>query len=187
MKINQERVKVLRLSKAWTQQNLADQTRISLRSIQRIEKEGVASLQTRSAIAAAFGIAPAELEISDAHHGSAMEQLLTLVIFGYFSFYVSLKLFSIPLEVLPIWSIPLIPSTTILLFGLILNSKLKPLKKAALTSLNCLFLALLLLPPEPKTQLVYAAALWIIFELSKASVAVISEGIFSRSSFSDQH
>lgn len=61
-------IKALRLSRAWSQEQLAELSSLSVRTVQRIENGGQASLETLSAIAAAFG-----LEVSDLHHGAAAE------------------------------------------------------------------------------------------------------------------
>lgn len=59
MKVNRELIKELRIQKSWSQETLADRAGISMRTIQRIETEGVASLQSRTAIAHALGVDPA--------------------------------------------------------------------------------------------------------------------------------
>ena len=46
MEIDAITVKALRQSKGWTQQHLADACAISLRTVQRVEKEGSASSET---------------------------------------------------------------------------------------------------------------------------------------------
>ena len=60
MLVNAKKVKLLRLEKNWTQQHLADVCDLSMRTIQRVEKDGVASNETVSAYAAIF-----ELNSSD--------------------------------------------------------------------------------------------------------------------------
>lgn len=54
--INQEIVKELRTRKLWTQEKLAEMSRVHTRTIQRIENEGVASTQTLNAIASVFDV-----------------------------------------------------------------------------------------------------------------------------------
>lgn len=63
MNVNRELIKELRLKKSWSQEKLADAAGVSMRTIQRIETDGVASLQSRTAIANAFEIEPAELDV----------------------------------------------------------------------------------------------------------------------------
>lgn len=60
MLVDAKKVKLLRLEKNWTQQHLADVCDLSMRTIQRVEKDGVASNETVSAYAAIF-----ELNSSD--------------------------------------------------------------------------------------------------------------------------
>lgn len=62
MKLNAELIKRLRNEKAWSQDQLADVAGVSLRTIQRIEKNGIASLESKKAIASAFGMQSAELD-----------------------------------------------------------------------------------------------------------------------------
>lgn len=63
MKVNRELIKELRLKKSWSQERLAEEARVSMRTIQRIETDGIASLQSRAAIANVFEIEPAELDV----------------------------------------------------------------------------------------------------------------------------
>jgi transcriptional regulator with XRE-family HTH domain len=61
MELNALKVKQLRIEKAWTQQQLADICALSLRTIQRVEISGIASLETSKALAGAFNIERASL------------------------------------------------------------------------------------------------------------------------------
>ena len=49
-------IKQLRAKQAWTQDELATVTSLSHRTIQRIETDGVCSLESKRALAAAFGV-----------------------------------------------------------------------------------------------------------------------------------
>ncbi|MES2823243.1 MAG: DUF4177 domain-containing protein [Pseudomonadota bacterium] len=62
MKINAELVLELRTKKFWSQEELALAAGINLRTIQRIEKEATASLQSKKALASAFDIHISDLE-----------------------------------------------------------------------------------------------------------------------------
>ena len=62
MNINTALLKKLRIDKSWSQEQLAEEARLSLRTVQRIESEGVASLQSRKAIAIALDIDPSTLD-----------------------------------------------------------------------------------------------------------------------------
>jgi len=61
MKISAALVRRLRTERGWSQDQLAIASGLSLRTIQRIEAEGVASMATRVSLAATFGIALAQL------------------------------------------------------------------------------------------------------------------------------
>ncbi len=62
MKINAELVFELRTKKSWSQEELALAAGVNLRTIQRIEKEATASLQSKKALASVFGIHISDLE-----------------------------------------------------------------------------------------------------------------------------
>ena len=78
MLVDAERIRAMRLDNGWTQDQLAEMCGVSVRTIQRIEKGGVASLDTTSALAAVLkvdrqailaqdGIRPARAEIALKH------------------------------------------------------------------------------------------------------------------------
>lgn len=60
--INSELLKSLRLKKSWSQEKLANASGLSLRTIQRAESTGKASLETRLAVSTVLGIKPDCLE-----------------------------------------------------------------------------------------------------------------------------
>lgn len=62
MKINAELVVALRTKRAWSQEELSIASGLNLRTIQRIEKEATASLQSKKALASVFKIDIHELE-----------------------------------------------------------------------------------------------------------------------------
>ena len=61
MAINAQRLRFLREQRGWSQEQLADVSSLSARTIQRVEATGAASLETRMALAAALELAPADL------------------------------------------------------------------------------------------------------------------------------
>ena len=67
MKINSKRVKQLRIENSWSQEQLSAASGLSLRTIQRIEITGQASLDSIRALATAFGVEPSELQLSPGH------------------------------------------------------------------------------------------------------------------------
>lgn len=56
MDIQASQVRALRNQRGWTQQHLADACAVSLRTIQRIEKDGNAAQETVAALCAVFNI-----------------------------------------------------------------------------------------------------------------------------------
>jgi len=61
MKVNTKLIKALREERAWSQEHLATVAGLSARTVQRLEADGNASLESKMAIAAAFGVEPARL------------------------------------------------------------------------------------------------------------------------------
>jgi transcriptional regulator with XRE-family HTH domain len=61
MKIDPLKIKQLREARGWSQEHLAEVAGLSPRTVQRIEAEGNASPESRMALAAALGVAAAEL------------------------------------------------------------------------------------------------------------------------------
>ena len=61
MQLNPNTIKTLRQKHNWTQQLLADACDISLRTIQRVEKEGAASKETTRSLCAVFEVRQGEL------------------------------------------------------------------------------------------------------------------------------
>jgi transcriptional regulator with XRE-family HTH domain len=65
MKINARLIASLRKKKSWSQEELATASGLNLRTIQRIESDGAASLQSRKALASVFEMEVGELEIEE--------------------------------------------------------------------------------------------------------------------------
>lgn len=63
MLVDSKKMKVLRQKRNWTQQHLAEVCDLSIRTVQRVEKDGVASNETVAAYAAVFELDAAELLI----------------------------------------------------------------------------------------------------------------------------
>ena len=64
MLVDSQKLKRLRLAKNWTQQHLAQVCDLSMRTIQRVEKDGVASNETVAAYAAIFELTVDELLVT---------------------------------------------------------------------------------------------------------------------------
>ena len=64
----------LRLARAWSQEQLAELSGMSVRTVQRIENGDQPSLETLSALAAVFEVSVADLSGPDAHGDDALDQ-----------------------------------------------------------------------------------------------------------------
>jgi len=56
MRVDPDRMRRLREERSWSQERLADAAGLSLRTVQRVEREGNASAETRLSLAGAFGV-----------------------------------------------------------------------------------------------------------------------------------
>ncbi len=65
MKIDSNLIKKLRAAKGWSQEQLSEVCGLSLRTVQRLENGGNASIESVRALAAAFSIEPTELMLSE--------------------------------------------------------------------------------------------------------------------------
>ena len=75
MKINPKVVKLQRQNRAWSQNHLAQTSGLSLRTVQRIEKTGSASLDSIQALASVFEIGVLELQAGAASKPPSMKRL----------------------------------------------------------------------------------------------------------------
>lgn len=65
VKLNKDKIQKLRSIKCWSQDELASVSGLSVRTIQRVEKTGTASLETTKALASVFDVNPSELQTPD--------------------------------------------------------------------------------------------------------------------------
>jgi DNA-binding XRE family transcriptional regulator len=61
--VNSDLIKSLRRQRGWSQEHLAEVAGVSARTIQRVEGDGVCSMETRNALGAAFELPGIELDI----------------------------------------------------------------------------------------------------------------------------
>lgn len=71
------KVRELRLARAWSQEHLAEISGLSTRTVQRIENGEQPSLETLSALAAVFNLSIAELSGSETSCDDALDQRIT--------------------------------------------------------------------------------------------------------------
>lgn len=79
MRIDAAKLKRLREIRAWSQEQLAEASGVSLRTIQRAEAQGKASRETKVCLAAALGVSHIELEAqtSEARMASDVGSMLS--------------------------------------------------------------------------------------------------------------
>ena len=65
MDVNAKKIKLLRTSKGWTQQHLADACIVSLRTIQRVERYGNASNDTLLGLCSVLEVNTADILVCD--------------------------------------------------------------------------------------------------------------------------
>lgn len=65
MKIDAARIKALRETHSWSQEHLASAAGLSTRTVQRLEAEGRGSHESCMAVAAALGVLPADLLLTE--------------------------------------------------------------------------------------------------------------------------
>ncbi len=83
MKVDPHLVKQLREAKAWSQDHLAQISGLSLRTIQRVEADGIASAETKMSIASAFGIAAEALTPKPTPRGARRSNAWWGTAFGF--------------------------------------------------------------------------------------------------------
>lgn len=79
MKLDKAKLKQLRESKAWSQSHLAEISGISLRTVQRIEKSGIASPESVKSICATFGIQIDDLSVVEEHQKDVVPSFSGLI------------------------------------------------------------------------------------------------------------
>jgi transcriptional regulator with XRE-family HTH domain len=82
MKVNAELILSLRRERAWSQDELALATGLNLRTIQRIETEATASLQSVKALASAFEVSIRDLEYEESTMLSKLVGKEVVIIMG---------------------------------------------------------------------------------------------------------
>jgi transcriptional regulator with XRE-family HTH domain len=68
MSLNPETIRNLRKKANWSQEELATASGLSIRTVQRVETDGSAALETQKALAAAFGVLPQDLEPKESRY-----------------------------------------------------------------------------------------------------------------------
>ena len=77
MKVNSELIRKLRSDASWSQEELAAASGLSLRTVQRVESDGVAAMETLKALATAFQLNSKDLELADSVVEAHKEKIAT--------------------------------------------------------------------------------------------------------------
>jgi DNA-binding XRE family transcriptional regulator len=83
MLLDKKLIKELRTDKGWTQQHLAELSDLNIRTIQRIEKDGIASMETSMSLASIFQISISSLYIKNINDVSKFSYIV-IFLFGAF-------------------------------------------------------------------------------------------------------
>jgi transcriptional regulator with XRE-family HTH domain len=102
VKLDQNKIQKLRTIKCWSQDELASASGLSVRTIQRVEKNGTASLETTKALASVFVVSPSELQTSNK---------LENVTFGFICKYAWLVAFAISSICFGLWIVDILIPT----------------------------------------------------------------------------
>jgi len=87
MKINVKKIKQLRAEQGWSQEQLSELCGVNLRTIQRVESRGTASLETVRAMAAVFDLTPEQLAVDETTKSSFQQhRVVQVVVDGIVSF-----------------------------------------------------------------------------------------------------
>lgn len=181
VQVNMVLIKELRIRRSWSQERLADIVGVNLRTIQRIEKNGVASLQTRAALAEVLGLRPEDLDVPAATDSAAprgpwpsksFAVILTITLAALF------VILAIAAKSAAVWVNTGTGGIGVIgLFGLaVLFSGFTMLARS--TDLSrwrpyfvsaMIVIGLLIMPPVWFAPVLLVALLWAMFELSLAS------------------
>jgi len=91
MKVKVDLLLQMRKAKAWSQDELATASGLNLRTIQRIEKEATASLQSMKALASAFDVNIRDLEREESEMINELLGKEVTIVTGYIGAVYSLK------------------------------------------------------------------------------------------------
>jgi transcriptional regulator with XRE-family HTH domain len=174
MLVNKDTVRKLRLEKSWSQEKLAEAASLNLRTLQRIEKDGVASLRSCEALAMALGVEPQELRkglaaesspssahVPHAAPGPALSILAAV-----------LMLWGVAQMATPVYGFDVYQSSTVSFLFLcfaafvLLTFFTRIVDKRLYVLAGCVVLALFVSPPSLIAQVQVAVPLVLLFELS---------------------
>jgi len=164
----------MRIQRSWSQEKLAEIIGVNLRTIQRIETKGAASLATRGALADAFGLKPEALDPKEAITATVSQAggrrprrmpLLysaTLVAVGWIVLAVSIK----GADPIGLVTPQAIGGMLLAIFGFAILTRLTPLgRPRTYAVLAIVGVAMIASPPAWTIQALVTISLWAAFEL----------------------
>jgi transcriptional regulator with XRE-family HTH domain len=174
MQINKATIKALRLEKSWSQEKLADAAGMNLRTIQRIEKDGIASLRSCASLAIALGVEPQQLQIgAEAEARSSLRSLSRRQLNPAASILAAVLMFwgtaqmAAPVYELSVYQSSVISFVFLFFAGFILLAFFTPIASKRLYILaGCVLLAMFVSPPNLLAQLKMTLPLVLLFEFS---------------------
>jgi DNA-binding XRE family transcriptional regulator len=171
--VNGQLVKELRIKRSYSQEKLAAIVGVNLRTIQRIEINDVASLDTRGALANALGVRPEDLDVPEPSavapaQGESRPHWSLLVVSG------ALVVVGATIHAVAIYSatpiglvtLPAVIGVLMALTGFYILSRLTPLHGWRTYAVLCIYVVSLLgSPPALTIHGLIAISLWAAFEL----------------------
>jgi DNA-binding XRE family transcriptional regulator len=170
--VNKQLVKELRIKRSYTQEKLAAMVGVNLRTIQRIETNGVASLDTRGALAKALDVRPEDLDVPEtaapANQGVPRPHWLlllisvALVVIGATTLAVAINTIT-PIGLV---TLPAVVGLSATLTGFFILSRLTPLSRWRIYAVLCIVaVSLLASPPAWTIRGLVVISLWGALEL----------------------
>jgi DNA-binding XRE family transcriptional regulator len=177
VRVNGKLIKELRIKHSYSQEKLAAIVGVNLRTIQRIEVNGVASLDTRGALASALGVRPEDLDVREAAVDPApippnlvgrrqrwpfVGLSIALVVIGATVLAVSINTVT-PMGLL---AMAALGGMLTALIGFVLLTLVAPLPRWRIyVVLSIVGLSLVAAPPAWTARALLAISLWVAFEL----------------------
>jgi DNA-binding XRE family transcriptional regulator len=173
VKVNGQLIRELRIRQSYSQEKLAEVIGVNLRTIQRIETTGVASLSTRGALSKAFGVRPEDLDLRTptATAGECLSALprwpvllasAVLVVLGWAVLAVSVT----SATPIGLGTPSAIGGLLIALIGFVALTRLTPFRRWRAYAVLCIVVfALAASPPAWSIRALVAISLWATFEL----------------------
>ena len=176
VRVDGQLIRQLRIKRSYSQERLAEIVGVNLRTIQRMETNGVASLSTRGALAKALGVKPEDLDVREApatavasgEHVSLSSRWPVLMLSSVLVVLGATVLFVSIISVTPIGlvTLPAAIGLLIALVGFVLLTRLTPFPRwRTYVVLSIVGISMVVSPPSWAVRALVAISLWAAFEL----------------------